>query len=118
MEHGIDGVIVSNHGARQLDGTLARIEMLPEIVEAVSGRAEIYLDSGIWRGSDVIKALTLGARAVLVGRPLYWGLAWNGAEGVRLMLEILRQEVDLVLGRCGHTSVHTLSPQVVNVPSR
>ena len=102
--------------ARQLDGTLSTIEMLPEIVEAVKDRAEIYMDSGIRRGSDVIKALSLGARAVLVGRPLFWGLAWNGAEGVRLMLEILRHEVDLVLGHCGHNSVGTLDPSVVNVP--
>ena len=116
VENGVEGIWVSNHGARQLDGTLSTIEMLPEIVEAVQGRAEIYLDSGIRRGSDVIKALALGARAVLVGRPLFWGLAWNGADGVRLMLEILRHEVDLVLGHCGHTSVHTLNPEVVNNP--
>ena len=116
VEHGVEGVWVSNHGARQLDGTLSTIEMLPEIVEAVKGRAEIYLDSGIRRGSDVIKALSLGAQAVLVGRPLFWGLAWNGADGVRLMLEILRHEVDLVLGHCGHTSVQTLNPEVVNTP--
>ena len=116
VENGVEGIWVSNHGARQLDGTLSTIEMLPEIVEAVKGRAEIYLDSGIRRGSDVIKALSLGARAVLVGRPLFWGLAWNGAEGVRLMLEILRHEVDLVMGHCGHTSVHTLNPEVVNNP--
>jgi 4-hydroxymandelate oxidase len=118
VEHGVDGIWVSNHGARQLDGTLSTIEMLPEIVEVVKDRAEIYLDSGIRRGSDVIKALSLGARAVLVGRPLFWGLCWDGADGVRLMLEILRHEVDLTLGHCGHTSVHTLNPKVVNVPSR
>ena len=117
VERGVEGIWVSNHGARQLDGTLAAIEMLPEIVAAVKGRAEVYLDSGIRRGSDVIKALALGARAVLVGRPLFWGLAWNGADGVRLMLEILRHEVDLTLAHCGHTSVHTLNPGVVNVPA-
>ncbi len=72
----------------------------------------------IRRGSDVIKALALGARAVLVGRPLFWGLAWNGAEGVRLVLEILRQEVDLVLGHCGRTSVQTLDNALVNLPAR
>ena len=116
VQNGVEGIWVSNHGARQLDGTLSTIEMLPEIVEAVKDRAEIYLDSGIRRGSDVIKALSLGARAVLVGRPLFWGLAWNGADGVRLMLEILRHEVDLVLGHCGHSSVHTLNPEVVNNP--
>lgn len=118
VEHGIDGILVSNHGARQLDGTLATIEMLPEIVEVVNGRSEIFLDSGIRRGSDVIKALALGARAVLVGRPIYWGLAWNGAEGVRLVLELLRQELDLVMAHCGHTSLQTLDKSLVNLPTR
>lgn len=118
VDHGVEGILVSNHGARQLDGTLSTIEMLPEIVEVVNGRSEIYLDSGIRRGSDVIKALALGARAVLVGRPLFWGLAWNGADGVRLVLEILRHEVDLVMGHCGHTSVQTLDNTLVNLPAR
>ena len=74
-------MIVSNHGARYLDTTLATIEALPEVVEAVAGQAEVYLDGGIRRGTDVFKALALGARAVLIGRPVFWGLAVNGEAG-------------------------------------
>ncbi len=79
LERGVSGIVVSNHGGRQLDTALASIEALPEIVEAVAGRCEVYLDSGIRRGTDVLKALALGARAVLIGRPIFWGLAVNGA---------------------------------------
>ena len=86
-----------------MDATLSAIESLPEVVEVCHGQAEVYLDSGVRRGSDVLKALALGARAVGVGRPLYWGLAVNGAEGVHGMLELLRQELDQVLGYCGQT---------------
>jgi 4-hydroxymandelate oxidase len=88
-EHGAKGVIVSNHGARYLDTTLATIEVLPEVVEAVDGRIEVYMDGGIRRGSDIFKALALGARAVLVGRPLFWGLAVDGENGVLSVLEML-----------------------------
>jgi len=80
-EHGAKGVIVSNHGARYLDTTLATIEALPEVVEAMAGQAEVYLDGGIRRGTDVFKALALGARAVLIGRPVFWGLAVAGETG-------------------------------------
>ena len=80
-DHGARGVIVSNHGARYLDTTLATIEALPEVVEAVAGQAEVYLDGGIRRGTDVFKALALGARAVLIGRPIFWGLAVEGDRG-------------------------------------
>ena len=117
VSHGVDGVLVSNHGGRQLDATQATIEVLPEIVDAVDGRAEVYLDSGIRRGSDVLKALALGARAVFIGRPLFWGLAWEGEAGVRLILEILRHELDMVMGYCGRTSVHDLDRSLVNLPS-
>src|SRR5215469_9105465 len=81
LEHGVSGIIVSNHGGRQLDGVVTSIEALPEIVEAVAGRCEVYMDGGIRRGTDVLKALALGARAVLVGRPVLWGLAVDGAQG-------------------------------------
>jgi isopentenyl diphosphate isomerase/L-lactate dehydrogenase-like FMN-dependent dehydrogenase len=91
--------------------------MLPEIVEASKGLAEVYLDSGVRRGSDVLKALALGARAVSVGRPLYWGLAVNGAEGVHGMLEVLRRELDHDLAACGQTSVEELEPNLVSVPA-
>jgi 4-hydroxymandelate oxidase len=104
-EHGVQGVIVSNHGARYLDTTLATIEALPEVVEAVAGRAEVYLDGGIRRGTDVFKALALGARAVLIGRPVFWGLAVAGETGVRLVLEMLRDELDATMGMCGRTTV-------------
>ena len=79
---GAAGVIVSNHGGRQLDTVPATIEMLPAIVDAVAGRADVLLDSGVRRGTDVVKALALGARAVLIGRPVLWGLATGGADGV------------------------------------
>ena len=84
----MDGIIVTNHGGRQLDTAIASIEALPEIVEAVAGRCEVYFDGGIRRGTDILKALALGARAVLVGRPVLWGLAVNGADGAYHVLEI------------------------------
>src|SRR5439155_5470331 len=90
VQHGVDGIIVSNHGGRQLDGVSASIEALPEVVEAVNGRCEVYLDGGVRRGTDILKALALGARAVLVGRPILWGLAASGVEGVSHVLELLR----------------------------
>lgn len=104
-DHGARGIIVSNHGARYLDTTLATIEVLPEVVEAVAGRAEVYMDGGIRRGTDVFKALALGARAVLIGRPVFWGLAVEGEAGVRSVLEMLRDELDATMGMCGCTSV-------------
>ena len=82
VEHGAAGIIVSNHGGRQLDGVPATIEALPEVVEAVAGRCEVYLDGGVRRGTDVLKALALGARGVFVGRPVLWGLAVDGAAGL------------------------------------
>jgi len=104
-DHGARGVIVSNHGARYLDTTLATIEVLPEVVEAVAGKAEVYLDGGIRRGADVFKALALGARAVLIGRPIFWGLAVEGETGVRMVLEMLRDELDATMGMCGRSTV-------------
>ena len=98
---GVDGVVVSNHGGRQLDGVNATIDALPEVVEAVEGRVEVLVDGGVRRGTDVVKALALGARAVMVGRPVLWGLAAGGEEGVRHVLELLRDEVELALLLCG-----------------
>ena len=94
VENGVNGILVSTHGGRQMDSTMGAIEMVPEVVEAAKGQAEVYVDSGVRRGSDVIKALALGARAVSIGRPLFWGLAVNGADGVHGVLELLREEVD------------------------
>ena len=113
LERGVAGIIVSNHGGRQLDSAIASIEALPEITEAVAGRCEIYLDGGIRRGTDVLKALALGARAVLVGRPAFWGLAVNGAQGVQHMLEILRTELELAMVLSGHYSLETIDRSLV-----
>jgi 4-hydroxymandelate oxidase len=117
VENGVNGILVSTHGGRQIDQTMGAIEMLPEIVQASKGLAEVYLDSGVRRGSDVLKALALGARAVAVGRPLYWGLAVNGAEGVHGMLEVLRRELDHDLASCGQTNVQELEPGLINIPN-
>ena len=101
VEYGAAGVVVSNHGGRQLDGAIASLEALPEVVEAVGDRAEVYLDGGVRRGTDVAMALALGARAVLVGRPAMYGLAFGGAKGVAQVLEILREETENALALLG-----------------
>jgi isopentenyl diphosphate isomerase/L-lactate dehydrogenase-like FMN-dependent dehydrogenase len=93
VEHGAAAVVVSNHGGRQLDGVQATADALPEVIEAAAGRVEVLVDGGIRRGTDVVRALALGARAVLVGRPCLWGLAVGGAEGAGAVLEIFRREV-------------------------
>ncbi|GAC1485603.1 MAG: hypothetical protein NVS1B9_03820 [Solirubrobacteraceae bacterium] len=100
-EHGAQAVIVSNHGGRQLDDVGATIDLLPEVVEAVGGRVEVLMDGGIRRGGDVLKALALGARAVLVGRPLIWGLAVGGEQGAVRILALLRDELELGLALLG-----------------
>ena len=110
VEHGAAAVVVSNHGGRQLDGAPATLDSLPEVVEAVAGRSEIYLDGGIRRGGDVAKALALGARAVLAGRAPVFGLAAAGEEGVRHVLELLREELALTLCLLGCTSPEELTP--------
>jgi isopentenyl diphosphate isomerase/L-lactate dehydrogenase-like FMN-dependent dehydrogenase len=96
-EHGAAGVVVSNHGGRQLDGAPATLDALPEVVEAVDDRVEVLVDGGVRRGVDVVKAIALGARAVLVGRPVVWGLAVAGEDGARRVLELLRDEIELAL---------------------
>lgn len=101
VEHGAAGVVVSNHGGRQLDGVPASLDMLEECVEAVAGRCEVLMDGGIRRGTDVLTALALGARAVLVGRPALWALAVGGEAGARHVLELLRAEVELGLTLLG-----------------
>jgi len=113
VEHGASGIVVSNHGGRQLDTSIPSIMALPEVVDAVAGRAEVLVDGGIRRGTDVIKALALGARAVLVGRPVLWGLAVDGEAGVRSVLELLRQEVDLAMALAGARSVSELTSDLV-----
>jgi isopentenyl diphosphate isomerase/L-lactate dehydrogenase-like FMN-dependent dehydrogenase len=103
-EHGAAGVIVSNHGGRQLDGAAATIDSLPEVAEAVDGRIEVLLDGGIRRGADVVKALALGARAVLAGRAPLWGLVVGGEAGARRVLELLHDEIHLALQLTGCAS--------------
>jgi isopentenyl diphosphate isomerase/L-lactate dehydrogenase-like FMN-dependent dehydrogenase len=100
-EAGAAGIVVSNHGGRQLDGVAASLDALPEVVEAVGDRAEVLMDGGVRRGTDVVKALALGARGVLAGRAPLWGLAVDGADGVQRVLELLRDEIELALALCG-----------------
>jgi isopentenyl diphosphate isomerase/L-lactate dehydrogenase-like FMN-dependent dehydrogenase len=104
VEHGAGGVVVSNHGGRQLDRTPATADVLGEIVEAVGGRVPVLVDGGVRRGVDVATALALGADAVLVGRPALWGLAAGGEQGARRVLELLREELELTLALCGCAS--------------
>ncbi len=113
VAHGVDGLLVSNHGGRQLDTVPATIRALPEIVAAVRGRIPIILDGGIRRGTDVIKALALGADAVGIGRPIIWGLAVDGENGVRGVLELLRAEFDHALALCGAVSPADLNPDLI-----
>ncbi len=115
VEHGVDGIVVTNHGGRQLDTAIPSIEALPEVVEAVAGRCEVYLDGGIRRGTDVLKALALGARAVLVGRPVLWGLAVNGAEGVCHVLELLRNELELDMALAGRPTLDSIDRSLVKM---
>jgi isopentenyl diphosphate isomerase/L-lactate dehydrogenase-like FMN-dependent dehydrogenase len=118
VEHGAAAVVVSNHGGRQLDGVPATLDSLPEVAEAIAGRVEIYLDGGIRRGTDVAKALTLGARAVLAGRAPMFGLAAAGEDGVRHVLELLREELAMTLALLGCSSPEELtSSHVQRSPS-
>lgn len=108
VEHGAQAIVVSNHGGRQLDGTLPTSEALPEIAAAVGDRAELLVDGGIRRGGDVLRALALGARAVLVGRPYLWALAVGGQAGVSHMLQLLREQLDLDMALCGRPTVASI----------
>jgi 4-hydroxymandelate oxidase len=111
--HGVDGIIVSNHGGRAEDGDRATIEVLPEVIAEVRGRIPVLVDSGFRRGTDVFKALALGATAVGIGRPYLWGLSAFGQAGVERVLEILRAELALTMGQCGTPSVRAIKPQSV-----
>lgn len=115
VEHGVDGIVVSNHGGRQLDGALATIEALPEVADAVAGRCEVYMDGGIRRGTDILKALALGARAVLIGRPILWGLTVNGSDGVTDVLEILRSELELAMVLAGRPTLASIDRSLVKL---
>jgi isopentenyl diphosphate isomerase/L-lactate dehydrogenase-like FMN-dependent dehydrogenase len=113
LEHGAAGVIVSNHGGRQLDGVAPAAEALPEVAEAVSGKGLVLVDGGVRRGTDALVALGLGADAVLVGRPALWGLAAGGEEGARRVLEMLRSELELALALAGCPSPTAVAPEHV-----
>ncbi|MBA3245628.1 MAG: alpha-hydroxy-acid oxidizing protein [Actinobacteria bacterium] len=113
-EHGASAIVVSNHGGRQLDAVAPTAELLPECVDAVGGRIEVYVDGGIRRGADVVAALALGARAVLVGRPVLWGLAHGGETGATRVLELLRDEIELALALCGCASPEAVTPAHVS----
>jgi len=114
-ERGIAGILVSNHGGRQLDTVAATIEALPEVVAAVAGQCEVYMDGGVRRGTDVLKALALGARAVFVGRPVLWGLTVAGAEGAQHALELLRDELELAMALAGRPALADIDTSVVRV---
>lgn len=113
LDFGADGIVVSNHGGRQLDSARATIDALPEVVQAVGGRVEVFVDGGFRRGTDVAKALALGARAVLVGKAYLYGLAVGGQSGVEQILEIFRSELDTALGLLGCVSVDELDSSFV-----
>lgn len=113
VEHGAQGIVVSNHGGRQLDTSIPSISALPDVVDAVAGRAEVFVDGGIRRGTDVIKSISLGARAVLIGRPVLWGLAVDGEAGVGAVLELLREEIDLAMALAGARNVSELTRDLV-----
>ncbi len=114
---GVDGIIVSNHGGRQLDGVTPSVRALPEVVEAVAGRVEVLMDGGIRRGTDVLKALALGARGVLIGRAYLWGLAAAGEAGVRGVLDLLRDELRLAMALAGRPTIASIDRSVVFRPA-
>jgi 4-hydroxymandelate oxidase len=116
VEHGIDGILVSNHGGRATETGRSTIEALPEVVNAVGGRIPVFLDGGVRRGTDVFKALALGAKAVGIGRPFLWGLGAFGQAGVERVLEILQGELKLVMGNCGTQTVGTIERSYVATP--
>ena len=109
VEHGVDGIIVSNHGGRQVDGSIAALEALPKVVEMVNGRVPVLFDSGIRTGADAIKALALGAKAVLYGRPWVYGLGLAGEAGAREVLANFLADLDVTLGLAGHVSPDDLN---------
>ncbi|KFV86505.1 Hydroxyacid oxidase 2 [Struthio camelus australis] len=113
VRHGVQGIIVSNHGGRQLDGGPATIDALVEVVEAVQGRVEVYVDGGVRKGGDVLKALALGAKCVFIGRPALWGLAYKGEEGLQDVLRILRDEFRLSMALTGCSSVSGIGRNLV-----
>jgi isopentenyl diphosphate isomerase/L-lactate dehydrogenase-like FMN-dependent dehydrogenase len=113
LDYGVDGFIVSNHGGRYLDGTRATIDVLPEVVGAVNGRAEVLMDGGVRRGADVVKALALGARACLVGRPYVWGLGAAGEKGVDFVLAFFQSEIHRTMALLGCSDVNAIDTDLI-----
>jgi len=116
VAEGVEGIVVSNHGGRQLDSAVPTMHALPAVVDAVGGQSAVLVDGGIRRGGDVFKALALGAEAVLVGRPVMWGLAVNGQMGVEHVLRLLADELDLTMALCGATGVAGITADLVAPP--
>jgi isopentenyl diphosphate isomerase/L-lactate dehydrogenase-like FMN-dependent dehydrogenase len=116
VEHGVDAILVSNHGGRSTETGRATIEALPEVVAEVGGRIPVFVDGGVRRGTDVFKALALGAKAVGIGRPFLWGLGAFGQAGVDRVLEILQGELKLVMGNCGTQTVADITKAYVAAP--
>lgn len=114
VESGAKAIVVSNHGGRQLDGAIASLNALPEIVAAVNGRAEVLLDGGIRRGTDILKALALGAKAILVGRPILWGLALNGEAGVFDVIQLLGDELDVAMALSGCAKIQDIDQSLLS----
>jgi isopentenyl diphosphate isomerase/L-lactate dehydrogenase-like FMN-dependent dehydrogenase len=110
---GVDGVMVSNHGGRQLDGCLAAIDALPEVVAAVNGRVPVFMDGGIRRGTDVLKALALGASAVGIGKPVFFALAVGGQDAVQDMLRLLQKELQAAMALCGCETINDITPNLI-----
>ena len=115
LKAGVDGFVVSNHGGRVMDTVMTSIEALPEIVEAVEGRVPVLLDGGVRRGTDVIKAIALGASAVLIGRPYLYALALEGAEGVRRCVDILHREIEMAMAACGRPTIASIDRSLVRL---
>ncbi|XP_005991149.1 hydroxyacid oxidase 1 [Latimeria chalumnae] len=113
VKHGVDGILVSNHGARQLDCVPATIDVLSEVAEAVGDKVEVFLDGGVRRGTDVLKALALGAKAVFIGRPVLWGLAYKGEDGVNEVLQMLKEEFKLAMALSGCHDVKDINRSLV-----
>ncbi len=116
VDAGVSAISVSNHGGNNLDGTPATIRMLPDIAQAVGDQVEVLLDGGVRRGGDVVKALALGAKAVMIGRAYLWGLGANGQAGVENVLDLLRSGIDACLLGLGHSSIADLTPDDLVIP--
>jgi 4-hydroxymandelate oxidase len=117
LKAGVQGIVVSNHGARGMDTVMPAIEALPEVVEVCQGRIPVLLDGGVRRGTDVLKALALGAAAVLIGRPYLYALAVEGAEGVRKCVDMLHRELEMAMAACGHTTIASIDRRLVRLPT-